>query len=482
MNLVFYVDGSSRPNPGYAGFGLFGYSYVEKESKNLRKRKIPFSNKLYFSKTGINENKDNIEVERIYLYSKSLMGSNNTNNVAELKSVLKALEIACEEECKSLLIITDSAYIKQSFEPYYERWCSLHSLDINTKNQEIWISIFSKYKELINKSIKVNLQWVKAHSGIYGNETADILSAMGSVYSINNNQNEDKVILDVKITYDEYKSIFDYNDFVLSFKEMYFSSSKDIDDDNLCFLSDSNESKTKSLSSIYAINAGKTPEIIRKIKYFFKNIERNDLSICFLKIHKIISPIYYKILFLLDDPSYVISKDKTESISYSLINDSSPLVYDIVTSKSLSNRISSHVIEIFNLFNNMHDLLSNINFIDTIDITYKIYDTDKMKLKIDNKVNYIDITDDVNNLLLKYKNEKLTPKVFKKCLLKVGEDIPSFLSLKLIEKEIIKIYSIVRLREDSSNVKICTYIECKDRKVITSRYLNNYLIIYVNTT
>ena len=79
--LVAYVDGSTRPNPGFSGYGIFGYTLIP--SKRPNKTKHPIKPKLNFTSTGIKEEKDSDPYETVDIieYIGCLNTPAGTNNV-----------------------------------------------------------------------------------------------------------------------------------------------------------------------------------------------------------------------------------------------------------------------------------------------------------------------------------------------------------------------------------------------------------------
>ncbi len=122
--IEIFTDGASHGNPGPAGAGV------------------------YF-KYGIHEK----------CISKYL-GDNYTNNQAELYAILLAFE-TLKSKTIPTVIYSDSQY----------------AINILTKGWQVNANheLVAKLKDDIAKNFpNVRFEWVKAHSGIYGNETADM--------------------------------------------------------------------------------------------------------------------------------------------------------------------------------------------------------------------------------------------------------------------------------------------------------------------
>jgi ribonuclease HI len=112
--------------------------------------------------------------------SERLPGTEQTNNRAEVYAVIRALEI-CDDEKKSLEIMTDSMYVINAINKWIKKWETNEWLTI--KNQPVKNSdLLKRLKQLIDNRIgSVQLTFVKGHEGNYGNEQADKLSKEGSI-------------------------------------------------------------------------------------------------------------------------------------------------------------------------------------------------------------------------------------------------------------------------------------------------------------
>lgn len=107
---------------------------------------------------------------------------NSTNNIAELKAIEKALDFLSELTFTptSVTIFSDSMYCINSVTKWYKTWIVngwKTSKGTSVENKELINNIISK---IGNFSYFINFKHVKAHSGIYGNEMADVLAVAGS--------------------------------------------------------------------------------------------------------------------------------------------------------------------------------------------------------------------------------------------------------------------------------------------------------------
>ncbi len=99
-------------------------------------------------------------------FEKILSGGeeHTTNNRMELKAVIEALK-ALKEPCE-IELFADSTYVLKGINEWLEGWIKKNFK--NVKNVDLW-------KEYINvsKNHKININWVKGHSGHRENEICD---------------------------------------------------------------------------------------------------------------------------------------------------------------------------------------------------------------------------------------------------------------------------------------------------------------------
>ena len=106
--------------------------------------------------------------------SVKLSGSeeSTTNNRMELKAVIEALKYVNNDT--KLVIFTDSKYVMQGIQEWIKNWKINNwktSQKKPVKNKELW----QELDELVSNRT-IEWQWVKGHSGDFGNEMADKLA------------------------------------------------------------------------------------------------------------------------------------------------------------------------------------------------------------------------------------------------------------------------------------------------------------------
>jgi ribonuclease HI len=87
-----------------------------------------------------------------------------TNNRMELLAVIKALE-ALKEPCE-IDLYSDSTYVLKGLNEWLEGWIKKDFKKV--KNVDLW----KKYLD-VSKKHKININWVKGHSGHTENEICD---------------------------------------------------------------------------------------------------------------------------------------------------------------------------------------------------------------------------------------------------------------------------------------------------------------------
>jgi len=100
----------------------------------------------------------------------------STSPRAEVQAVFEALKYVDENNInpESILIITDSDYVKNSINKYIHSWPKrkwLTSDQTQVKHQDLWKPILEYAKKY-----KVTAEWVKAHSGNIFNEKVNELA------------------------------------------------------------------------------------------------------------------------------------------------------------------------------------------------------------------------------------------------------------------------------------------------------------------
>lgn len=145
-----YIDGSSRGNPGVGG-----YACVLMDKNKVKDYSYYASNYI-------------------------------TNNCAELKAMLLALDIVNDEKNlkNKYIIYTDSAYVYNIVNDWIYKWAGNGWKKNGNKQIENLVLIQKIYEHLIKNNKNFSVKHCKGHSGVLGNELADAL-ASGNIDKFN---------------------------------------------------------------------------------------------------------------------------------------------------------------------------------------------------------------------------------------------------------------------------------------------------------
>jgi len=475
LNFIAYTDGGCKPNPGYGGFGVFGYTYTLEGSKY---NKHPVHG-CFFTEEGFSvEKKDSkITVESIYEHIEYISGK-TTNNTAELYGVIRALQYACNlEKLSSVCIYTDSNYIVSSIENL-DKWkvngWKRQDGQIITHREE-WLTIVELLTFLNSSSTLVNIKWIKGHNGSYGNEVADLFAAIAVNASFQyKDQERSKVIYSCVSPLKDYRKSYVEKDFVLTFRDMFYTSR--LSNTSYYFLSNIEKENInigkKSTESIFAINVGFVPKYIESIKSFI-DLELDPFSFYCIKLSRLgnkdklrlFSRIDIRHFLYREGNSYYICKDEAAFITKS--NPTLPLLLNV--SKTFTHMVNAyeHVNELSNC---------------TIDIT-PIFLQDG-KLTIMNSDEYVDfsvllpmiregaILGDAEKVEL----EKFLTSIKSKLIVRLGHDLPSYLSLKSIEEQLESISIVFEPNIDTRALTCYFRIKCLNREIFTCNITNKFLL------
>ncbi|KAI8824061.1 ribonuclease H-like domain-containing protein [Fimicolochytrium jonesii] len=115
-----------------------------------------------------------------------LPGTTQTNNRAELFAVIRALEIALENEPgRGVVVYSDSSYMKNGIETWVRgwmrrKWKTREGKDV--LNKDLWVRLEELKGRFPPKGLV--FKYVPAHVGIPGNEAADQLANRGAMMDV----------------------------------------------------------------------------------------------------------------------------------------------------------------------------------------------------------------------------------------------------------------------------------------------------------
>lgn len=475
--LVGYMDGSTRPNPGYSGYGIFAYTLVP--SKRPNKTKHPIKNKLNFTSHGISEEKDTLPYETVDIveYIGCLNTPVGTNNLAEMTAFIVMMKLAIELKVTHLKAFTDSNYVVLNFTDHLTKWKTRDWKRADGSpiaHRVEWELIDSLYKELTALGCKVETVWVKGHADDYGNEMADFYSVVGSNYARIQFEEKSEVFSTIAYSnissYKDYKDSLADKDIVYYFRDLFFSS-ESINDTNYCFLSTSdniNEQGRRDTSSIFLTSVGFVPDLINKVKAKYRLIPRFYTANCCIKLNKLEDRELSRLARLVGIEKLLRPVTHNEITNLHLVKDNTPFVTEF-------NQEFPYITEVSRIFNNSLATIHTpanplIKEVDVTDLFIK-----EGKIAFTNNDKDIDLTDIVTNAPSPSNYfEGLT--FVNKLLATVGKDFPNYLALKSLENSISKVSAIVELRQDSSMATLYITIKTTDRLLCTVNITNKFLV------
>lgn len=131
------------------------------------------------------------EEKELLIYGAGKHG--DTNNRAEQTGYIRAMKWILEEKIEEVRFVLDSRYVIDNAVGSLDTWKRnswITSQGKAVKNKDLWLAI-DTYQEMLNANkVKVEIDWVKGHKGIYGNEMADKGATMGTALARNNDFEE----------------------------------------------------------------------------------------------------------------------------------------------------------------------------------------------------------------------------------------------------------------------------------------------------
>lgn len=256
---TIYADAGARPNPGFGGWGIHGYTYNISEPKKGNGCKYIHTPLGYSAKgnaAGVTP------LKYVDAYGTITYASNNG---AEVIAATNALAYAAKANIKSLNVITDSRYVIGGVD-YLHRMISSNWVKTDGtpyKNRNEWLGLNEKLQELKAKDIKVTFSWVKGHNGEQGNTLADTYATIGVINSSKNIVIGKQVITEAAAYWNDYEDKHP----MLFHRRVFFTSHPDYNEPGEYYLSvsDSDADKKdlhgeKSSTTSYSYVTLKTPD------------------------------------------------------------------------------------------------------------------------------------------------------------------------------------------------------------------------------
>lgn len=468
IGLVVYADGSSRPNPGFGGYGLFGYSY--KHSQRPKNTKHPIKTGLNFTSTGFDKDKGEVTIEVMDIYEGciAIQGQTSTNNIAELKAAIHALEWAMKmDSIHHVLIITDSSYVVNNYNQNLKAWRARGFTKQGGEalsNEGLWRQVSELSEQLLFKDVQVQMHWVRGHDGDYGNEVADTYSVIASnaarVQSQNPNAGFLSEIINKATPYSEFKTSYQNKDVVYYFKHVYFSSA-DINDDDHCLVSavedDTNTGKRVS-DAIFGINKGHVPKLIKDLRQFYRSISRGYVCTCSIHLKRFEDRDILRVAESVDVRFLLVPVPRSSN-TFCLVNEPGVFLQENIMDFPFIVSIN----KIYNAMIRMNDYPDDGSM--SYDVNHLFMHGDKVKLTTKDK--FIDLQDTTKDAIV----------FTQKPVMRIGYDTPNYLTLKRIEPELENISVIFEKAPESNFYTLYTKIKTKDRSLCTVNMIDKYLAV-----
>lgn len=472
--LVLYADGSARPtNPGFGGYGLFGYLY--KTTPRSKNTKHPVKGNIQFTHEGFAKDKTDVGIEVINIYEACIASQNTstTNNAAELGAAIHALNWAMEvSDLSKVLIITDSNYVVNNYNQNLKSWKAKGFTKQGGEplsNETLWKKISELSEQLIYRQVEVQMKWVKGHSDDYGNQVADTYSVIASnaarVQTHNPDQPFTTEIINRITPYPEFKASYQNKDVLYHFKHIYFSSAY-LDDDNHCLatsVGDEANTGRRASDSIFSVSKGYVPKLIKDLRNFYRSVPRTYTSICSIHLKRLENRDILRIAESVD-VRYLLIPVTRKNNTYSLLNEPGEFLQE----NNMDYPFIVNINKLYGAMMRMHENPNDLSFACDLDTTL----LENGKLKLTTKDKFIDLTEHTKETIL----------FTQKPVMMVGYDIPNYLTLKKIEDDIENVTVVFDKSPESNFYTLFTKIKTTDRLICSVNMLDKYLAVAGQST
>lgn len=476
-HAVFYTDGSARPvysNTFKIGWGIHGYLYDTVATKPTSANEYVLTTLGYIKKTAVTAECSLIEPLQ-YVDAFGSQEDAATNNVAELLAVLNGLEKALELKLESILIFTDSEYVRKGITEWMPKWLTNNWTRPDGQliaNDLLWKTIHLKLRELESNKTSFSIQWIKAHDDKLGNVQADLLASVGCNYSFSG---EAVIRFDLSDPKGYWMSDVDRHP-LLNFNRVYFNSLEQYNTPGHYYQADPGGNdfiigKRLPETGYSVLRLNNADPIIEAVKQKQYHISRNMNAIFMIKIdnthHKVIHP------YIATHGHHALSRYRKNNNLIFIDDRNTP-----ITTEINPTGLSLRAIDSFNTLEEILDTAlsiltdptlqgSDIFKIQCQDITDVFYDMSGKKtlLKgeygVGHSAMYLDIQRDAKDVKIPYV---------------LGTDCPSRNNLKRLESMQPKM-TLITFSENDKSFSYATLIHCEDAVGIWSNYYASKVLV-----
>lgn len=190
IGLMIHSDGSAKPNPGNAGWGIHGYIFEDVlPTKGTGNPDYVLTANDYLSKTDKAAQPNTpLVTPRFYVDGCGAVprhyGDDRgpSNNQGELMGAIEAMRIALDRpEIMRVRLWTDSKYVVNNAQ-YVNNWRKNNWIKSDggpVANVGLWQEFSEVFEALKARGVDIRLAWCEGHVGNFGNEMVDVLAFIG---------------------------------------------------------------------------------------------------------------------------------------------------------------------------------------------------------------------------------------------------------------------------------------------------------------
>lgn len=389
MKAILYTDGSSRPNPGYTGWGAHGYLYEDEKTKRSYCQHSDLTESGYTPK---DKKVDSVTVIEFFDY----LGNTGygTNNISEINSMYFSLVELKSKLPVHIQIYTDSEYVRRGISEWSSGWIARNWIkDDGTEvsNKIEWIRLLDVITYFKESGTVIEIEWVKGHSDNIGNQVADNLATI----AMHHNRTENKI-------FEQYK-YFQPNEYwrqtedkhpYIALKRMIFNSGihqKAISADSPVIYYFENSDKDEKYigkkfnkTSYNAVMLFEPVTVLEYVKQRQFDVSSGAQSTMMVRLEKVYEPETYR--YLQRYGVYTLNQQKNYDLGLVFL-DNKPVTVEIVPPRLILRAVEA-LSALGNILTNINSLGdrrledTNTDELLWINITDKFYVTDE---KVNNK-------------------------------------------------------------------------------------------------